>query len=47
MSFFSFNFWAMKAHLFFVFEAVCLIGTVLFAESSFCELVVSKADFTR
>ncbi len=34
----------MKAHLFFVFEAVCTIETTLFAENLLGEFVVSKAE---
>ena len=34
----------MKAHLFFVFEAVCTIKTTLFVENSLFEFVVSKAE---
>ncbi len=34
----------MKAHLFFVFETVCMIEAVLFADNLLCEVVVSKAD---
>ncbi len=34
----------MKAHLFFVFEAVCTIETRLLAEKSLCEFVVSRAE---
>ncbi len=34
----------MKAHLFFVFETVCMIETVLFAENMLGGFVVLKAD---
>ena len=35
----------MKAHIFFVFEALCLIEKVFFAENLLGEFVVSKAEF--
>ncbi|HAS8631768.1 TPA: hypothetical protein I7793_21545 [Vibrio vulnificus] len=34
----------MKAHLFFVFEAVCIIETTLLAENLICEVVASKTE---
>ena len=34
----------MKAHLFFVFEALCLIEKVFFAENLLGEFVASKAE---
>ncbi len=34
----------MKAHLFFVLEAVCTIEMTFLAENSFCEFVGAKAD---
>ncbi len=34
----------MKAHFFFVFEAVCTIKTTLLVENSLFEFVASKAE---